>query len=248
MQQPIPWKRKLKNLLFIDLKTVAAEPAFEKVDPRLKRQWEQKAAYFRNDENWTVSDWYDNRASYYAEFGRVVCIGVGGLYWDDSDQPYLKIKTIADHDEHNVLDEFAQIVNRYPPNELVLCAHNGKEFDFPYVCRRLMVNGFPLPNALQLAGKKPWDIPHQDTLERWRFGESRHFVPLDLLAATLNVPAKPLDWTGDQTSLIYYQDRDLTKIRQYARDSIAMLVQVYLRMVGAPAVDENHIVQTDWAV
>lgn len=248
MQQPIPWKRKLKNLLFIDLKTVAAESAFEQVNPRLQRQWEQKATYFRNEDNRTISEWYDHRASHYAEFGKIICIGIGGLYWDDSDQPYLKIKTLADDDERAILQEFVQIINRYPPNELVLCAHNGKEFDFPYVCRRLMTTGFPLPAALQLAGKKPWDIPHQDTMERWRFGESRHFVPLDLLAAVLNVPAKPLDMNGDETTFVYHQEHDLNRIRQYARDSISMLVQVYLRMIGAPLVDENHIVHTDWAL
>ena len=100
--------------------------------------------------------------------------------------------------------EFLTIINRYPPGELTLCAHNGKEFDFPYLCRRLMVNGLPLPHTLQISGKKPWEILHKDTLEQWQFGDKRHFVPLDLLAAVLNVPTRPLrmDRRPNQRSLL----------------------------------------------
>ncbi len=245
MPKPTPWKRRLKNYLFIDVKTVAAEPSFSKLDGRVQRLWEQKISRYQREEDWTVGEWYANRASYYAEFGKIVCLGIGGLYFDEDDQPHLKLKTLAGHDERELLGQFLDIVNHYPTGELTLCAHNGKDFDYPYLCRRILVNGLDLPAALQLSGRKPWEIPHQDTLERWQFGDKRYFIPLDLLAATLKVPAKTPEWTGDQTSFVYHEDGDLDRIRQYARDSIVMLVQVYLKMLGAPTIADDHIVTSE---
>ncbi|GAA4449114.1 3'-5' exonuclease [Nibrella saemangeumensis] len=245
MQASASVKKKFKNLLFIDVKTVAAEASFDQVHPRLQQQWEQKIRYYRDDEGMSPAEWYDRRASYYAEFGRIVCVGIGGLYWNDEEQLHLKVK-ILDHDnELSLLREFIHIINRYSPNDLVLCAHNGKEFDYPFLCRRMMVHGFKLPQTLQLSGRKPWEVPHQDTLENWRFGERSHFVPLDLLAAILDVPAKPLDLTEEQVNLVYYGENDMNRIRQYTQDSIVMLTQVYLRMTGAPLLEENHIIYTD---
>jgi len=242
---PTSWKKRLKNRLFIDVKTVAGSSSFDELDERLQRQWEQKVTYFGNEEGWSAAKWYDNRASYYAEYGKIICIGIGGLYWDDDDAPFLKAKTLYDDDEARLLRTFIDLIDKYPANELVLCAHNGKEFDYPYLCRRILVHGFELPATLRLSGRKPWDIPHQDTLEMWRFGDSRHYVPLDLLAAVLNLPTQPLKLTGDQTSLVYYQPQGMARIREYTRESIVTLVQVYLRLLGAPLVEEQHITRLE---
>ncbi|GAB3246597.1 3'-5' exonuclease [Larkinella harenae] len=242
---PVSWKKRLKNLLFIDIKTVAGAPSYNDLDERIQQQWGQKSSYFQNEENWSAARWYDNRASYYAEYGKIVCIGIGGLYWDDDDNIFLKVKTLASDDELALLTEFVDIIEKYPANELILCAHNGKEFDYPYLCRRMLVHGLPLPATLRLSGRKPWDIPHQDVLEMWRFGDSRHFVPLDLLAAVLNLPTQPLELTGDQTSLVYYQKQGLKRVREYARSSIVTLVQVYLRLLGAPLVEEQRITRLE---
>ncbi|QKZ11282.1 ribonuclease H-like domain-containing protein [Spirosoma sp. KUDC1026] len=245
MPQSVSWKRRLKNFLFIDLKTVAGEASLLSADPRLQRQWEEKIRHFRNEDDLSAAAWYDRRASYYAEFGKIIAVGIGGLYFTDDDQPRLKVKVLANDDEKALLDELLVILNRYPAGELTLCAHNGKEFDFPYLCRRLMANGLPLPHALQISGKKPWEITHQDTLERWQFGDKRHFVPLDLLAAVLDVPTRPLEWQGDRTSEVYYREHDWPRIEQYTQDSVVMLVQVYMRMVGAPLVADEHIVVSE---
>ncbi|GAB3333576.1 3'-5' exonuclease [Larkinella ripae] len=242
---PVSWKKRLKNLLFIDIKTVAGAPSYNDLDERFQQQWGQKISYFQNEENWSAAKWYDNRASYYAEYGKIVCIGIGGLYWDDDDNVFLKVKTLANNDEAVLLAEFIDLIEKYPTNELILCAHNGKEFDYPYLCRRMLVHGHPLPATLRLSGRKPWDIPHQDVLEMWRFGDSRHFVPLDLLAAVLNLPIQPLELTGDQTSLVYYQKKGLAKVREYARSSIVTLVQVYLRLLGAPLVEDQRITRLE---
>ena len=245
MPQSVSWKRRFKNFLFIDLKTVAAQPSLLSVEPRLQRQWEEKSRYFKSEDEISAAGWYDRRASFYAEFGKIICIGVGGLFFDDEQQAHLKIKLLSNDDEMTLLKEFLDIVNRYPPAELTFCAHNGKEFDYPYLCRRLMVNSLPLPPALQISGKKPWEILHKDTLELWQFGDKRHFVPLDLLAATLNVSSRPLEWTGDRTSEVYYREHDWPRIEQYARDSMVMLAQVYLRMMDAPLVADEHIIMSD---
>lgn len=245
MPQAVSWKRRFKNFLFIDLKTVAGQASLLSVEPRLQRQWEEKSRFFRSDDELSAAGWYDRRAAAFAEFGKIICIGVGGLYGDEEQRLHLKVKLLTGDDEVALLTELLAIIDRYPPGELTLCAHNGKEFDFPYLCRRLMINGLPLPPALQLSGRKPWDIPHRDTMEMWQFGDKRHFIPLDLLAAVLGVPCRPLDWTGDRTSEVYYREHDWNRIEQYARDSMVMLVQVYLHMVGAPLVADEHIVLSD---
>jgi len=238
-------RRKLKNTLFLDLKTVAATAKFNQLDPRLQRQWEHKIGHFRKEENWSIQEWYDNRASYYAEYGRIIGVGFGALYWDEHDRPHLRVKTLFDDDERALLRQLVQVLERYPADELSLCAHNGKEFDFPYLCRRLLIQGVPLPPALNLAGRKPWENPHQDTLERWRFGDARHFVPLEVLAALLNVPSDAAERTGDEVSRLYYQDHDLAGIRRYAQQNIVTLVQVYLRLIGENGIEPEHITLVD---
>ncbi|WP_234736031.1 ribonuclease H-like domain-containing protein [Tellurirhabdus bombi] len=239
------WKRKLKNVLFMDLKTVASTAKFNQLDARLQRQWGQKISLFRKEENWSVQEWYDNRASYYAEYGRILGIAFGGLYWDDNEVPHLKVKTLFEEDERKLLQQFVQVIERYPADELSLCAHNGREFDYPFFCRRLMIQGLPLPKTLQLTGRKPWENPHLDTLELWRFGDSRHYVPLEVLAAVLNLPTEQLELTGDQVSRIYYEEGDVAKIRKYALESVVTLVQTYLRLIGAPLIEEANITRVD---
>lgn len=233
-------QKRFKNLLFIDVKTVAGAVSFDQLDARLQQLWENKISRYKNEEPWTTAEWYDNRASFSPEFGKIVSIGVGGLIWDDDDVPRLKIKVLADDNELTILDAFSQIVARSKAAP-TFCAHNGKEFDYPYLCRRMLVHDLALPEVLQLSGRKPWEIPHIDVLEQWQFGDKRHYIPLDLLAATLNVPAPPLDWFGDQTSFVYHRENGLARIRQYTENSILMLVQVYLRMVNVPIVAANQV-------
>ncbi|MBC8156147.1 MAG: ribonuclease H-like domain-containing protein [Bacteroidetes bacterium] len=242
---PATSPKKLKNLLFIDVKTVAGVASFEQLDARMQQHWESKISRYKNEEPWTTAEWYANRASYYAEFGKIICVGVGGVYWDDDDQPHLKIKTLANDQEEAILSEFSQIIARYPPKDLVLCAHNGKEFDYPYLCRRMVAHGIELPLPLQLTGKKPWEIPHLDMLEQWQFVDKRHYVALDLLAASLNVPTEPLPWSGDKTSFVYHQESDLERIRHYTEQSIEMLVQVYLHLTNTPLITAGHVVVSD---
>ncbi|WP_266369052.1 ribonuclease H-like domain-containing protein [Tellurirhabdus rosea] len=238
-------RRKLKNTLFLDLKTVAATAKFNQLNPRLQRQWEQKISHFRKEENWSIQEWYDNRASFFAEYGRIIGAGIGALYWDENEVPHLRVKTLFNDEERPLLQQLVQVMERYPADELSLCAHNGKEFDFPYLCRRLLINGLPLPQTLQLAGRKPWENPHQDTLERWRFGDARHYVPLEVLAALLDVPGEPAEITGEEVSRLYYQENDLPKIRRYAQQNIATLVQVYLRLTGEAGIEPEHITLVD---
>ncbi len=235
-------RKRYKNLLFIDVKTVAGAASFGQLDARMQQHWVAKISRYKDEEPWTEAEWYANRASYYAEFGKIIGIGIGGVYWDDADQPHLKIKTLVGEDEQTILTDFNQIVARYPPKDLVLCAHNGKEFDYPFLCRRLVTHGLELPLPLQLTGKKPWEIPHLDILEQWQFGDKRHYVALDLLAAALGVPTQPLPWSGDKTSFVYYQDGDLETIRQYTEQSVEMLVQVYLQINNAPLIAAGHVV------
>ncbi len=237
-------QKRFKNLLFIDVKTVAGAASFDLLDSRMQRQWEAKISRYKDEEPWTVAEWYDNRASFSAEFGKIVSIGIGGLIWDDDDQPHLKVKVLTNDDELTILEAFNQIIGRYK-GALTFCAHNGKEFDYPYLCRRMVVHSLTLPEPLQLSGRKPWEIPHHDVLEQWQFGDKRHFIPLDLLAAALHVPAEPLARPGDQTTFVYHRDHDLNQIWHYTEQSVVMLAQVYLRMLGVPVVEADHVLFSD---
>jgi 3'-5' exonuclease len=91
-----------------------------------------------------------NRAGIYAEFGKIIVISVG--YFNGSE---FRLKSFYGDDEKILLEEFATLLNRHYNNaDDVLCAHNGKEFDFPFIARRMIINGIELPFILQLAGKK----------------------------------------------------------------------------------------------
>ena len=112
----------------------------------------------------------------------------------------------------------------------VLCAHNGKEFDFPFIARRMIINGIKLPYKLDLFGKKPWEIPHLDTLELWKFGDYKHFTSLKLLTKILNIPSPKTDIDGSQVRDVYYLEKDITRIVEYCERDVVAVAQIVLRL------------------
>jgi hypothetical protein len=235
-------RKKAKNMLFIDIETVSCAGAFDQLDPRMQEQWERKAANIRNDDHVSAFDLFYRRAAIYAEFGKIICIGVGGMYWNDKDETMrFKVKTIAGDNEKAILMEFKALMEKYPQNQLVLCAHNGKEFDFPYLCRRMLVNGVHLPEALQISGKKPWEILHQDTLDMWRFGDYKSFAQLDLLAALFGIPSSKSDITGEDVTRVYYAENDLARIQKYCKEDVVVLAQLWLCLNQYPTIQPEHI-------
>ncbi len=230
-----------KNLLFIDIETVSGESDFNLLSDRMKALWLHKASFLANPNALSDEDFYFDRAGIYAEFGKIVSIGLGFFHWNDEQEICLKVKSISGHDEATLLNEFKKLVEKKYKADLAFCAHNGKEFDYPYLCRRMLVNGIEIPRALQIAGKKPWEIQHFDTLEMWKFGDKKHYISLDLLACLFNIPSSKGELSGDKVNVTYHQENDLAKISTYCREDIIVLAQVFLKYQSMDLVKEENI-------
>lgn len=238
------FRKKIKNILFLDLETVASHGSYDLLPERMQALWDKRAANIQKRagyEDRTSKDLYYEQAGISAEFGRIVCIGFGGIYFNEHDEPSLKVASFANEDEAALLIAFRDLLEKYPQNQLVLCAHNGKEFDFPYLCRRMLINGIELPHSLQLAGKRPWEILHQDTMELWKFGDFKAYTSLDLLAAVFGLPGSKDEMSGDQVTRVYYEEKDLEKICRYCREDVVVLSQLYLKMHLQPVIKEENI-------
>jgi 3'-5' exonuclease len=222
----------IRDILFLDIETVAITENYNTLNERFKVQWSRKANFLRRDQGQTDEDLYNQRAGIYSEFGKIICIGVGKLFETESGELGLKTKAYFGHDEKVLLQEFKSMVEKLDVMTWKLCAHNGKEFDFPYLCRRMLINGIGLPQVLNLAGKKAWEIPHLDTMEMWKFGDYKHYTSLDLLATIFDIPSSKNGIDGSQVNEVYYRDRDLTKITEYCVRDVIVLSQLFLKMKG----------------
>jgi len=228
----------LQNILFLDIETVPQQPSYEEVkDERIKKLWDHKAERLKKSDEDNAKSLYP-RAGIYAEFGKVVCISVGFF-----NGGVLRITSFYDHDEAKLLTDFARMLNRhFSENEHLLCAHNGKEFDFPYMARRMLINGIELPKLLDIAGKKPWEIKHLDTMELWKFGDYKNYTSLDLLTAIFGIPSPKDDINGADVWRVYWQDNDLERIKTYCQKDVVSLAQLFLAYQLKPMLQETDIV------
>lgn len=231
----------LRDILFIDIETVASTNNYASMDERLKVQWSRRANFFRRDSHLTDEELYHERAGIYAEFGKVVSIAVGRFVDQESGDLALRTKVYFNHDENELLLSFKQMVEKFDASNLRLCAHNGKEFDYPYLCRRMLINSIPLPAVLNLSGKRAWEIPHLDTMELWKFGDYKHYTSLDLLAALFQIPSSKNKIDGSQVNYVYHHDNDLEKISEYCRADVIVLAQLFLKLKGYPLIPDMNI-------
>src|SRR5690349_10808280 len=232
----------LRDVLFLDIETVASTYDYQSLDERLKVLWARKANYFKRDNpDQTDEDLYHERAGIYAEFGKIICIAVGKFIENESGELVLKTKAYHSDDEKNLLIEFKAMLEKMN-GSVRLCAHNGKEFDFPYLCRRMLVNAIPLPVALNLSGKKSWEVQHLDTMELWKFGDYKHYTSLDLLATIFNIPSSKNNIDGSQVNFVYHKENGLDRISQYCRGDVVVLAQLFLRLKGYPLIADANII------
>jgi len=241
-------KIELNKILFLDIETVPERKRFEDLSPVKQKLWEQKSAYKRryeakgNDEI-SAEDYYKN-AGIWAEFGKIICISVGYFNTSvDEDAYEFRMKSFYGHDEKEILKEFAELLIHYfnRPNHLI-CGHNVKEFDIPYMARRLLINGVQLPKILNLFGKKPWEVPHLDTLELWKFGDYKHFTSLKLLTEILGIASPKDDIDGSQVREVYYNENDLDRIVKYCEKDVIAVAQVLLRLSGRELLEDHQII------
>jgi uncharacterized protein YprB with RNaseH-like and TPR domain len=231
----------LNNILFLDIETVPQHDSYDKMSPEWKALWGLKAAYLiRNKEEETVETIY-NRAGIYAEFGKVVCITCGIIQGYNPSKKLI-LKSFCGDDEREVLLQFADMLKRWATDtNKCLCAHNGKEFDFPFLCRRMIIHNIPLPAILNTRGKKPWEITHLDTMELWRFGDYKNFTSLNLLATTLGIPTPKDDIDGSMVWEVYWKEKNLERIVHYCQKDVLTAAQVYLRITGEELLDAASI-------
>lgn len=226
----------LQNVLVLDIETVPQYAQFDDVPNTLQKLWAAKTQYQRKDE--TPDEFYE-RAGIWAEFGKVICISVG--IFKPGNPIGLRIKSYAGHNEAEVLQQFAGMLNKQSKN-LLLCAHNGKEFDFPYLCRRLLINGIEIPAQLQIAGKKPWEVGHLDTMELWKFGDYKSYTSLNLLTTIFNIPSPKDDIDGSQVNQIYWQQNNLERIVTYCQKDVIATAQLLRRFRLETLVADEDIV------
>ncbi len=225
----------LKQILFLDIETVPLVPHFDGLTSVLQTEWAKKAKHLKSNiaENTEPAMLFAEKAGVFSEFAKVVCIVVGSLQQQGNNWS-IRLKAIANDDEKQLLLDFKDIVQRfagYYPN-LQFCGHNIKEFDVPFLCRRMLISGIQLPECMNLSGKKPWEVTHHDTLEMWKFGDYKHFTSLALLAEILGIPSPKDDMDGSMVGQVYWQDKDLQRIIKYCMQDVVTSAKVFLRLKG----------------
>lgn len=231
----------LYNILFLDIETISQYASFEGLPPEWKDLWSKKAeGLLRNKENQTVEGVYE-RAGIYAEFGKIICISCGILQINGS-QKKLLLKSFFGDDETEILTSFCDMLTKWASEgNKYLCAHNGKEFDFPYLCRRMVINDVCVPSILTISGKKPWEVNHLDTMELWKFGDFKSYTSLNLLACALGIQTPKDDIDGSMVGAIYWNEHDIPRIVHYCQKDVITVAQVYLRLNRESLVHPENI-------
>lgn len=227
-------KPELEKILFLDIETVPTEYQYSLLDETTKTLWNRKWLY---DPTIDPETQYA-KAGIYAEFAKVICIGLG--YYSRGS---FYATTFAGDNEYTLLRQLSELLNRsFATDQHLLCAHNGKEFDFPFLCRRLVVNGITLPKPLQIQGKKPWEVKHLDTMEMWKFGDYKNFSSLDLLAHIFGIPSPKDDMNGSMVAKTFYEDSDLERIEKYCLKDVITLARVYNRFANHSYLKDEEII------
>ena len=231
MLQTIP----IEKVLFLDIETVPQVGNWQHLDEPTQNLWDKKTRLQRKDD-FTAEEFYKERGGIMAEFGKIICISVGIIEKSEK----IIIKSFYGDDEKQLLEEFGDIFNRPKLRDVILCAHNGKEFDFPWIARRFLINGMHPPKPFQLFGKKPWEIQHLDTMELWKFGDYKSYVSLELLAHVFGIPTPKDDIDGSMVASIYYIEKDLFRIVQYCEKDVLTLANVFRRMRQEDLLDKSE--------
>ncbi len=222
----------MPKVIFLDIETVAEKESLanlSEIDEDYKKLWDKKASFFAK-ENLTSSELYLKKAGIFAEFAKVVCVSLG--YLEEAEDGYaLSIKSLYGDDEKSILEELKKILEKSTGYNL--CAHNGKEFDFPFLARRFIINRLAVPNVLNNHGKKPWEINFLDTMDLWKFGDYKNFTSLELLAKVLGLENPKNEVSGGDIHGLYYQEKNLEKIKNYCEKDVIVLAKIYLRLVSS---------------
>jgi len=227
------------NVMFMDIETIPQVSSMNDLDPVMQSLWDKKSKLFR-DTDQSAEEVYE-RAGIYAEFGRIICISVGFI--KEKDPFGFRLKSFFSEDEKTLLSEFSGMLSKFSraKREAVLCAHNGREFDFPYIARRMIINGLEIPGLLDNAGKKPWEIKLIDTMDLWKFGDFKNYTSLELLTSILGIPSPKEDIDGSMVARIYYDEKDLPRIVRYCERDVLAVARILLRFMNLPGISDDKI-------
>ena len=227
----------IEKILFLDIETVPQFRKFELLPAAFAALWEKKAGQLKNDESLPPSDLYE-RAGIYSEFGKIICISV--CFFKSG---VLRVKSFYGHDEAVILEEFKTLLlKHFSAPGFNLCAHNGKEFDFPYIARRMLINAIPIPEILDTRLKKPWEVTLLDTMEMWKFGDYKNYTSLELLAAVFGIPTPKDDIAGHDIARVYWEENDLSRIAVYCCKDAVTVARLYMKFFGHGELHDEHIV------
>ncbi|WP_339622748.1 3'-5' exonuclease [uncultured Winogradskyella sp.] len=232
-------KLNLENILFLDIETVPETEKFSDLDTTKQDLWDAKSRYQRKEE-FSAEEFYD-RAGIWAEFGKIICISVGYFKMEGDIRTFRVTSFYGD--EPKILKDFKNLLNsHFSTNKHLLCAHNGKEFDFPYIARRMIIHNIELPYKLNLFGKKPWEVPHLDTLELWKFGDYKTYTSLKLLTNVLGIPSPKDDIDGSEVYRVYYKEKEIDRIIVYCEKDTIAVAQIFLRLRGDELLHDSEII------
>ena len=232
-------KLNLEHILFLDIETVPLHENFESLSEEMQHLWADKTKYQRK-EDFTPEEFYE-RAGIWAEFGKIVCISVG-FFTFKGDIRSFRVKSFYGDEQQLLLDFKNLIDTHFGRAQHLLCAHNGKEFDFPYIARRMLIHNIALPAKLNLFGKKPWEVPHLDTLDLWKFGDYKHYTSLKLLTNVLGIPSPKDDIDGGMVRDVYYNEHDIDRIIIYCEKDTVAVAQILLRLRQEELLNEDEVI------
>jgi hypothetical protein len=231
---------KIKNILFLDIETVRIKDDFKDLDLILQNLWKEKTIRKR-EKRCSPAEHYSNKAGVMAEFAKIICISVGYLFKGKKGRCF-RIKSFYGKEEKQILSNFNNLLSsEFNHQNHQLCAHNGKEFDFPFIARRTLINGLKLPKILDVSAKKPWEVNHLDTMELWRFGDYKNYTSIKLLSALFNIPRSNDDMNRDQLADVYYKEQNLEKIKIFCQKETLNVAQLLLRYKGEELIEEENI-------
>jgi predicted PolB exonuclease-like 3'-5' exonuclease len=222
--------------LVIDIETVPCVKSWNTLPEAMQLHWLKKMEHLvlSDEEKQDAAFCFENRAGIYAEFGKVICIGLGLFTSNEKKPSKIRLKALYNHDEKALLAEFSNTLKAFQKinKDLVFCGHNIKEFDIPYLCRRFIIQGLQMPEMMQFGGLKPWQVPLEDTLHLWRFGDYKHYTSLDLLASALDVPSSKTEMDGSEVAERYWKEDQIKEIADYCLQDVYTTSLVYLKLKG----------------
>ncbi|MEM6804382.1 MAG: 3'-5' exonuclease [Bacteroidota bacterium] len=232
----------LENILFVDIETASVVASYEELPERMQGLWDKKSRRYSNQEpDKNPAELFEAKAGIHAEFARVVCISAGYLSFDEAGVASNTMKSYCGEAERQILEDFGKMLDKYTAAKQGrnLCAHNGKEFDFPFLGRRYLIHGLKIPYVLNTQGKKPWEVSFIDTMELWKFGDYKAYTSLDLLTAVLGIPSPKDDIDGSQVGKVFWEEKDYERIKVYCEKDVRVTAQVLLRMSRFPLIPEE---------